>query len=571
MPVRRIQRENAMLVEVKVPVLAESVAEASLLHWRKQVGDEVKFGEGLIDLETDKVTLEIVAPDNGVLVNILKSNGADVESNEVIAQLDTDADADLAADEAEPRAEAELALGPEPATAAPEPAADEAVFAMAADSEEQGPQTEAEPEPATPGTPAPQDQTELATAAPEAKLSPAVRSLLAEHGLDSAAVPSAGDRLTKEDILNYLAERRAQSPGEPDAPEEATTAEAASPTAAEATPMAAAEAPPPAAAEPAPPAAAEAAPPATAEAVPPPAAESAPPAAAESTPPPAAEATPPPAAEATPPAAAESAPPAAAESAPPAAAESTPPAAAMPADAGKPETSRTENRVPMTRLRRRAAERLLSAQRENAILTTFNEVNMQPVKDLRARHKESFEQIHGIKLGFMSFFTKAVIEGLKKLPVINASVEGQDLVYHEYFDIGIAVSSPRGLVVPVIRDADALSFADIEKAIATFGQKAKEAKLTLDDLTGGTFTITNGGVFGSLLSTPIINPPQSAILGMHKIQERPVAENGAAVIRPMMYLALSYDHRIIDGREAVSFLVAVKESLEDPSRLLLQV
>ena len=555
MPVRRIQRENAMLVEVKVPVLAESVAEASLLHWRKQVGDEVKFGEGLIDLETDKVTLEIVAPDNGVLVNILKSNGEDVESNEVIAQLDTEADADLAADEAEPRADAELALGPEPAMAAPEPAADEAAFAMAADSEEQGPQTEAEPEPAMPGTPAPQDQTELATAALEAKLSPAVRSLLAEHGLDSAAVPSAGDRLTKEDILNYLAERRAQAPGEPDAPEEATAAEATSPAAAEPAPPAAAEAASPAAAEAASPAAAEAAPPAAAESVPPAAAEATPPAAAESTPPPAAEAPPPAAAEAT----------------PPPAAESAPPAMATPADAGKPETSRAENRVPMTRLRRRAAERLLSAQRENAILTTFNEVNMQPVKDLRARHKESFEQIHGIKLGFMSFFTKAVIEGLKKLPVINASVEGQDLVYHEYFDIGIAVSSPRGLVVPVIRDADALSFADIEKAIATFGQKAKEAKLTLDDLTGGTFTITNGGVFGSLLSTPIINPPQSAILGMHKIQERPVAENGAAVIRPMMYLALSYDHRIIDGREAVSFLVAVKESLEDPSRLLLQV
>lgn len=547
MPVRRIQRENAMLVEVKVPVLAESVAEASLLHWRKQVGDEVKFGEGLIDLETDKVTLEIVAPDNGVLVNILKSNGADVESNEVIAQLDTDADADLAADEAEPRVEAELALGPEPATAAPEPAADEAVFAMAADSEEQGPQTEAEPEPAMPGIPAPQGQTELATAAPEAKLSPAVRSLLAEHGLDSAAVPSAGDRLTKEDILNYLAERRAQAPGEPDAPEEATAAEAVPPPAAESVPPAAAESTPPTAAASAPPAMAETPPPAVAEATPPPAAEPAPPAAAEATPP------------------------AAAEPASPAAAEAVPPPAAMPADASKPETSRTENRVPMTRLRRRAAERLLSAQRENAILTTFNEVNMQPVKDLRARHKESFEQIHGIKLGFMSFFTKAVIEGLKKLPVINASVEGQDLVYHEYFDIGIAVSSPRGLVVPVIRDADALSFADIEKAIATFGQKAKEAKLTLDDLTGGTFTITNGGVFGSLLSTPIINPPQSAILGMHKIQERPVAENGAAVIRPMMYLALSYDHRIIDGREAVSFLVAVKESLEDPSRLLLQV
>ena len=555
MPVRRIQRENAMLVEVKVPVLAESVAEASLLHWRKQVGDEVKFGEGLIDLETDKVTLEIVAPDNGVLVNILKSNGADVESNEVIAQLDTDADADLAADEAEPRAEAEPALGPEPAMATPEPAADEAVFAMAADSEEQGPQTEAEPEPATPGTPALQGQTELATAAPEAKLSPAVRSLLAEHGVDSAAVPSAGDRLTKEDILNYLAERRTQAPGEPDAPEEATAAEAASPPAAES----------------APPAAVEAVPPPAAESTPPAAAEAVPPAAAESAPPAAAEATPPAAAEPAPPTAAEPVPLAAAESTPPPAAEATPPPAAMPADASKPETSRTENRVPMTRLRRRAAERLLSAQRENAILTTFNEVNMQPVKDLRARHKESFEQIHGIKLGFMSFFTKAVIEGLKKLPVINASVEGQDLVYHEYFDIGIAVSSPRGLVVPVIRDADALSFADIEKAIATFGQKAKEAKLTLDDLTGGTFTITNGGVFGSLLSTPIINPPQSAILGMHKIQERPVAENGAAVIRPMMYLALSYDHRIIDGREAVSFLVAVKESLEDPSRLLLQV
>ena len=585
MPVRRIQRENAMLVEVKVPVLAESVAEASLLHWRKQVGDEVKFGDGLIDLETDKVTLEIVAPDNGVLVNILKSNGEDVESNEVIAHLDTDADAGLAADEAEPEGEAELSLEPEPSASAPEPAASGAVLAMEADSEEQGTQTEAEPETATPGTPA--RQTEPPRVAPEAKLSPAVRNLLAEHGVDPAAIPSAGDRLTKEDILSYLAERRAQALGEPDAPEEATAAEAtppaaaeaAPPPAAEATPPAAAEAAPPPAAEATPPAAAEAAPPAAAEAppslaaeaAPPAAAEATPPAAAEATPPDAAEATPPATAEATPPAAAEATPPAAAEAALPAAAEATPPAAAMPADAGKSETSRTENRVPMTRLRRRAAERLLSAQRENAILTTFNEVNMQPVKDLRARHKESFEKTHGIKLGFMSFFTKAVIEGLKKLPVINASVEGQDLVYHEYFDIGIAVSSPRGLVVPVIRDADALSFADIERAIATFGQKAQEAKLTLEDLTGGTFTITNGGVFGSLLSTPIINPPQSAILGMHKIQERPVAENGAAVIRPMMYLALSYDHRIIDGREAVSFLVAVKESLEDPSRLLLQV
>ena len=578
MPVHRIQRENAMLVEVKVPVLAESVTEASLLHWRKQVGDEVKFGEGLIDLETDKVTLEIVAPDNGVLVNILKSNGEDVESDEVIAQLDTEGEIGLvtdevepaSADEAEPAAdEAELVADEaEPTADEAEPTADEAFPAMEADSEEQGLQAEAEP---APETPAPQDQTEPATTAPEAKLSPAVRNLLAEHGVDAAAVPSDGDRLTKEDILSYLAEQRAQAFDEPDMPEEATAAEAADAEAAEAAPPTAAEPAPPDAAETTPPAMAEATPPDAAEAPPPDATEAPPPDATEAPPPATAEATPPAMMEAPPPATAEPAPPAAAEATPPAAAEAPPPAAAMPADAGKPETSRTENRVPMTRLRRRAAERLLSAQRENAILTTFNEVNMQPVKDLRARHKESFEKIHGIKLGFMSFFTKAVIEGLRKLPVINASVEGQELVYHEYFDIGIAVSSPRGLVVPVIRDADALSFAEIEQAIATFGQKAKDAKLTLDDLTGGTFTITNGGVFGSLLSTPIINPPQSAILGMHKIQERPVAENGAAVIRPMMYLALSYDHRIIDGREAVSFLVAVKESLEDPSRLLLQV
>ena len=542
MPLHSIQRENAMLVEVKVPMLAESVAEASLLHWRKQVGDEVKFGEGLIDLETDKVTLEIVAPDNGVLVNILKNNGEDVESDEVIAQLDTEAGTGLATDEAEL-------------------AADEAVLTMEADSEEQGPQAEAEP---APETPAPQGQIEPAATAPEAKLSPAVRNLLAEHGVDAAEIPSAGDgdRLTKEDILSYLAERRGQALGEPEAPEEATAAEAEAPDAAEATPPDAAEAPPPDMAEATPPDAAEAPPPDAAETAPPDAVESAPPYAAEAPPPDAVEAPPPDMAEAPLPDAAEATPSPAAEA---------PPTPAMPADAGKPETSRAENRVPMTRLRRRAAERLLSAQRENAILTTFNEVNMQPVKDLRDRHKESFESVHGIKLGFMSFFTKAVIEGLRKLPVINASVEGQELVYHEYFDIGIAVSSPRGLVVPVIRDADALSFAAIEKAIATFGQKAKEAKLTLDDLTGGTFTITNGGVFGSLLSTPIINPPQSAILGMHKIQDRPVAEHGAAVIRPMMYLALSYDHRIIDGREAVSFLVAVKESLEDPSRLLLQV
>ncbi len=225
----------------------------------------------------------------------------------------------------------------------------------------------------------------------------------------------------------------------------------------------------------------------------------------------------------------------------------------------------------MTRLRKRTAERLLSAQHENAILTTFNEVNMQPVMDLRNRFKKEFEETHGAKLGFMSFFTRAAIEALRKFPIVNASVDGDDILYHAYFDIGIAVSSPRGLVVPVLRDADQLSFAQIEAQIRDYGEKARDGRLAIEDLTGGTFTITNGGVFGSLVSTPIINPPQSAILGMHKVQDRPVAENGQVVIRPMMYLALSYDHRIIDGRDAVQFLVAVKERIEDPARLLLQV
>ena len=225
----------------------------------------------------------------------------------------------------------------------------------------------------------------------------------------------------------------------------------------------------------------------------------------------------------------------------------------------------------MTRMRRRTAERLLSAQHENALLTTFNEVNMQPVMELRARYKEQFEKSHGAKLGFMSFFSKASVEALKKFPIINASVDGDDIIYRDYFDIGIAVSSPRGLVVPIVRDVDLMSYAEIEAKIAEYGQKARDSKLTIEELTGGTFTITNGGIFGSLLSTPIINPPQSAILGMHKIQERPMAENGEVVVRPMMYLALSYDHRIIDGRDAVQFLVTVKELLEDPARLLLQV
>lgn len=432
-----------MLVEVRVPILAESVAEATLMDWHKQPGDPVKFGDALIDVETDKVTLEVVAPEDGMLVKILKNSGEDVLSNELIAEIDTDGQADAAA--------------PEPDTeAAP-----------------------IEPEPAQESGP---------------KLSPAVRKLLSEHGLDAGDIPASGNRLTKKEVLDFLAgtedkERKTGSrkQGTEDkgqgAESEKQETDGKQQDAAAVMKSAARSAEPAAGAE----------------------------------------------------------------------------------------SKGAGNRVPMTRLRRRAAERLLAAQRENAILTTFNEVNMKPVMDLRNRYKDNFEKTHKVKLGFMSFFTKAAVEALKKFPIINASVDGADIIYHDNFDIGIAVSSPRGLVVPVVRAADILSFAEIEKTISEYGQKAHDAKLTIEELTGGTFTITNGGVFGSLLSTPIINPPQSAILGMHKIEERPVAEDGAVVIRPMMYLALSYDHRIIDGREAVSFLVAIKEALEDPSRLLLQI
>jgi 2-oxoglutarate dehydrogenase E2 component (dihydrolipoamide succinyltransferase) len=456
-------------VDVKVPVLAESVAEATLMQWRKKPGDAVKRGDTLIDIETDKVTLEVAAPNDGVLVEILKGDGANVSSAEVIARIDTGARAEKPATvpaPAESPAPPALAAAPQSAPAAPAPAA----------------------------TPAPAAAAPRAAAA-ESRLSPSVRALLDQHGLDPAGISATGPggRLTKDDVIRHVA---------------AATAKAKAPAAA---PKAAAAAP--------------AARPAT---VPAPAPES------------------------------PTAPPRAAAEA------ATKPA---PSTAG----GRPEQRVPMTRLRKRAAERLLAAQHENAILTTFNEVNMEPVMALRNRYKEEFERSHGVKLGFMSFFTRAAVEALKKFPVMNASVSGEDIVYHGFFDIGIAVSSPRGLVVPIIRDADSLSLAGIEAKIREFGEKSKDGKLTIEDLTGGTFTITNGGVFGSLLSTPIINPPQSAILGMHKIQDRPVAESGQVVIRPMMYLALSYDHRIIDGREAVQFLVTIKEQIEDPARLLLQV
>lgn len=432
-----------MIIDIKVPQLAESIAEATLLAWQKQAGDSVSRGDNLIDIETDKVTLEVTAPEDGVLKEIVKEEGAQVGSNEVIARLDTEA------------------AGAETSAADQTPAA----------AEEQEPTTDTAVQKGNAGDGETATETETA----EPKQSPAVRRLLEEHHLDASIIPPSREdgRLTKQDVLSYLELRDREQPSADSQAKSAESKPAAKP-------------------------------------------------------------------------------------------ESQPQTAAVTG-------SRPEERVPMTRLRKRTAERLLSAQHDNAILTTFNEINMAPLQALRERYKKDFEQAHGVKLGFMSFFTKAAVEALKRFPVINASVEGDDIIYHGYFDIGIAVSSDRGLVVPIVRDADQMSFAEIESTIRDYGERAQNGKLKLEDLTGGTFTITNGGVFGSLMSTPILNPPQSAILGMHKIQERPVAENGDIVIRPMMYVALSYDHRIVDGREAVQYLVAIKEMIEDPARLLLQV
>jgi len=413
-----------MLVDVKAPALPESVSDGTLVSWHKKVGDFVHRDENLVDMETDKVMLEITAPSDGVLKSIEQGDGQVVSGGQLLATIDGDAEA--------PAVQAEPAA-PRDAT----PTAGE--------------------------TPADEQRS-------EPLLSPAARKLASENNIDPAQIPGTGRdrRVTKADVLQYLAQHR--SPPQVDAaPAPATDAPAAS--------------------------------------------------------------------------------------------------AAAPAAAD----GRVEKRVPMTRLRARIAERLKDAQNTAAILTTFNEINMAPVMALRKKYKEQFLKQHETKLGFMSFFTKAVVEALKQFPVINASIDGQDVVYHGYFDIGIAVGSPRGLVVPVLRDADQMSFAEVERTIAGFGARAREGKLTLDELTGGTFTITNGGTFGSMLSTPILNPPQSAILGMHNITERAVVENGEIVVRPMMYVALSYDHRLIDGHEAVLFLVAVKNALEDPARLLLQV
>jgi 2-oxoglutarate dehydrogenase E2 component (dihydrolipoamide succinyltransferase) len=410
-----------MLVDVKVPQLSESVAEATLVSWHKKTGEYVKRDENLVDIETDKVVLETPAPQSGVLVKIVKADGGTVTSNEIIATIDTEAKPDAAS-----RPEAAPAAAP--AAAAPAPAK------------------------AAAGVPA----------------MPSAQKLAAEKNIDTASISGSGrgGRVTKGDVL------QAAEGG-------ARVANPAAPAAAAARPV---------------------------------------------------------------------------------------PVVDL-GDLGE----RPEQRVPMSRLRARIAERLVQSQSTAAILTTFNEVNMQPVMDLRNKYKDRFEKEHGVKLGFMSFFVKAAVHALKKYPVVNASVDGNDIVYHGYYDIGIAVGSPRGLVVPILRNCDQMTLADIEKQIAEFGKRAQDGKLTIEELTGGTFSISNGGVFGSMLSTPIINPPQSAILGVHATKERPVVENGQIVIRPMNYLALSYDHRIIDGREAVLSLVAMKDALEDPARLLLDI
>ena len=418
------------IVEIKVPQLSESVAEATMLQWKKKVGDAIAVDEILIEIETDKVVLEVPAPSAGVLVELVVADGGTVVSDQVIARIDTEAKAGATA----------------PAAAAPAAAT------------------------ATVAAPAP-----AATGGSMAGVPmPSAAKLMADANLAAGSVPGTGKdgRVTKGDVLG------------------ATAASAMKPVAASTIPTGA-----------------------------------------------------------------------------PTTFLTKVPSPVKVADLG----DRPEQRVPMSRLRARIAERLLQSQSTNAILTTFNEVNMAPVMDMRKRFQDAFSKEHGVKIGFMSFFVKAAVHALKKFPMINASVDGNDIVYHGYFDIGIAVGSPRGLVVPILRNADQMSFADIEKKIAEFGQKAKDGKLGIEEMTGGTFSISNGGTFGSMLSTPIINPPQSAILGVHATKDRVVVENGQIVIRPMNYLAMSYDHRIIDGREAVLGLVAMKEALEDPARLLFDI
>jgi 2-oxoglutarate dehydrogenase E2 component (dihydrolipoamide succinyltransferase) len=405
-----------MSIEVKVPQLPESVTDATLVAWHKQPGEPVGRDENLVDLETDKVVLEVPAPASGVIKELKVQNGATVTSGQVLAILEEGAGA---------------AAPAKPAAAAqPQAAATESKTAAAA------------------------------------KLAPAAKRMVEEHKLDAGQIAGSGrdGRISKGDVIQHMAAGKEASPAKPAAAKPAT-------------------------------------------------------------------------------------------------------AVKLPSPAG----ARTEQRVPMTRLRARIAERLVQAQSTAAMLTTFNEVDLTAVNDIRARYKDKFEKKHGVKLGFMSFFVKAAIEALRRFPAVNASLDGNDIVYHEFYDIGVAVSTDRGLMVPVLRNAEHMSFAEIEVAVGAYAQKARDGSITLEELSGGTFTLTNGGVFGSLMSTPILNPPQVAILGMHKIQERPMVVDGEIKVRPMMYLALTYDHRIVDGRESVQFLVAIKEALEDPARLLLQL
>jgi 2-oxoglutarate dehydrogenase E2 component (dihydrolipoamide succinyltransferase) len=424
-----------MTIEVRVPQLPESVADATLVSWHKKPGDSVARDENLVDLETDKVVLEVPAPAAGVLKEIKLTDGTTVTSGQLLAVID------------------------ETATAVPGASAP-AILASASGATAAAKDTTKQPAKAE---------------ASGGKLSPAAKRVAEENKVDPKTVAGSGrdGRVSKSDVVNYLSAKDG-APG----------AAAASPAV-------------------------------------------------------------------------------------PAAAAKAAPAQFVPAPSAR--GARAEQRVPMTRLRARIAERMVQAQATQALLTSFNEVDLHAVNELRARYKDPFEKQYGVKLGFMSFFAKACVEALKKFPAVNASVDGGDIVYHEFFDIGVAVSTDRGLIVPILRDADQLSFADIEKSIANFAARARAGSITIEELTGGTFTITNGGVFGSLLSTPIVNAPQSAILGMHKIQDRPVVIDGQIVVRPMMYIALTYDHRIIDGREAVQFLVTVKQCLEDPARMVLHI
>ena len=430
-------------IEIKVPVLPESVADAVVISWYKHPGDSVKRDEPVVDIETDKVVLEVPSPVDGVLETIVEDDGATVTEQQVLGTI-------IAQD---------ISNADKPS--------DSQLKTSEPDTEKQTTDTESAPESV------PESEEPL--------LTPSARKLIIEHKLDQSQIKASGKggRILKEDVLNVINQNQAKTTEPTQSQPVKTTEKGPSDSKTE-----------------------------------------------------------------------------------PSHTDTQP---------DMDFSTREEQRVPMTRLRARIAQRLLEAQHNAAILTTFNEVNMKPVMDLRKQYKELFEKTHNVKLGFMSFFVKASVEALKQFPAVNASIDGNDIVYHNYFDIGIAVSSPRGLVVPILRNAQNMSMAGIESTIKEMAVKARDNKLAIEDLTGGTFSITNGGVFGSLLSTPILNPPQSAILGMHKIEDRPVVENGEIVIRPVMYLALSYDHRIIDGREAVQFLVAIKNYLEDPARLILEV